>query len=582
MLFSKIWMALLAVAATAALALAFVAPKPLSRMAVQASAHELDRAQHVAELMLRLEARDWIDTAAKMARDRQVAALLEEVNNAPDQAARIKAKLEARLLDLSAMLPPAVRPELMIATDARGKQIFRMGPGEDDYTPGKHGLVGYPLVEAALRGFTRDDTWNVGGKLLLTAGAPVIDQARARYVGAVVLGEAVDGAFARRFKRQLGGGEVAFFLRGVLVGATLESRELAQLPGVYATAERKQEVAARGRTATLPLETGGPPRHFVIMTPLPGQGRLQGAFYAVVGRAAPPLELPGVLGKLGDGDLGWRALPWPLLAGCVVVALVFGLALLYWEVNAPLRRFEGELQKLAAGSAGRLKRSTFTGPYRRMAEAVNAALSARVAAADPAPGAPAARSSEDVLAQLKERLPDFDEMDGFDTVVDFPDEAEIGGEVDPEEAATEVIAPLPERAAGSAAAGGGDQRSLDELRDSAQREADSAAATPPADEQSAEEADTRPSRESEELARAIEAKEREAAELKAYVKEIYRDFVETKRSCGEDPGKVTFKRFEAKLMANRQVLLERFKCKTVKFKVYVKDGKAALKATPVK
>jgi len=45
---------------------------------------------------------------------------------------------------------------------------------------------------------------------------------------------------------------------------------------------------------------------------------------------------------------------------------------------------------------------------------------------------------------------------------------------------------------------------------------------------------------------------------------------------------LTLERFEAKLQQNRQSLLERYKCKSVKFQVYIKDGKAAIKATPVK
>ncbi|MGZ3407763.1 MAG: MXAN_5187 C-terminal domain-containing protein, partial [Polyangia bacterium] len=64
-------------------------------------------------------------------------------------------------------------------------------------------------------------------------------------------------------------------------------------------------------------------------------------------------------------------------------------------------------------------------------------------------------------------------------------------------------------------------------------------------------------------------------------RQVYRDFIETKQACGESTDGITFDKFSGKLRSNRQQLITRYACKTVKFQVYVKDGKAALKATPV-
>jgi hypothetical protein len=41
-------------------------------------------------------------------------------------------------------------------------------------------------------------------------------------------------------------------------------------------------------------------------------------------------------------------------------------------------------------------------------------------------------------------------------------------------------------------------------------------------------------------------------------------------------------KFSEKLIKNRQDLMAKTGCRDVKFTVYVKDGKAALKATPIK
>jgi hypothetical protein len=68
----------------------------------------------------------------------------------------------------------------------------------------------------------------------------------------------------------------------------------------------------------------------------------------------------------------------------------------------------------------------------------------------------------------------------------------------------------------------------------------------------------------------------------AHFKEVFDKFVETKKQCGEPTTGLTLERFAVKLRKNTSDLKARYKCRTVKFQVYVKNGKAALKATPVK
>jgi hypothetical protein len=67
-----------------------------------------------------------------------------------------------------------------------------------------------------------------------------------------------------------------------------------------------------------------------------------------------------------------------------------------------------------------------------------------------------------------------------------------------------------------------------------------------------------------------------------YWREIYADFLSIKKQCGESITNLTFERFAAKLQKNQDELIQRFQCKGVKFQVYIKEGKAALKATPIK
>jgi hypothetical protein len=65
---------------------------------------------------------------------------------------------------------------------------------------------------------------------------------------------------------------------------------------------------------------------------------------------------------------------------------------------------------------------------------------------------------------------------------------------------------------------------------------------------------------------------------------VYDEFIRTKRECGEPTDGLTFEKFQQTLKKNRDALMQRHGCKRVKFSVYVnvKEGRASLKATPVR
>ena len=67
-----------------------------------------------------------------------------------------------------------------------------------------------------------------------------------------------------------------------------------------------------------------------------------------------------------------------------------------------------------------------------------------------------------------------------------------------------------------------------------------------------------------------------------HFREVFDQFVRTKQECGEPTSGLTFDKFVTTLRKNRDQIVSRHGAKTVRFTVYKKDGKAALKATPVK
>lgn len=67
-----------------------------------------------------------------------------------------------------------------------------------------------------------------------------------------------------------------------------------------------------------------------------------------------------------------------------------------------------------------------------------------------------------------------------------------------------------------------------------------------------------------------------------HYREIYQRFVEVRAECAEPVDDLTYDKFTAKLAQSRDAVMAKHTCTDVRFQVYVKNGKAALKATPVK
>lgn len=63
---------------------------------------------------------------------------------------------------------------------------------------------------------------------------------------------------------------------------------------------------------------------------------------------------------------------------------------------------------------------------------------------------------------------------------------------------------------------------------------------------------------------------------------VYSEFIALKKQCGEATAQLTFEKFKGTLQRNKDALVARHGCERVRFTVYVKEGKAALKASPVK
>ncbi len=74
---------------------------------------------------------------------------------------------------------------------------------------------------------------------------------------------------------------------------------------------------------------------------------------------------------------------------------------------------------------------------------------------------------------------------------------------------------------------------------------------------------------------------KQSPELESSLEAIFGDFREAKSRCGEATAALDYLRFRERLLRTRRTLIDRFACSDVHFRVYVKEGKAALKAAPI-
>lgn len=63
---------------------------------------------------------------------------------------------------------------------------------------------------------------------------------------------------------------------------------------------------------------------------------------------------------------------------------------------------------------------------------------------------------------------------------------------------------------------------------------------------------------------------------------LYREFITIKKKCGEPTAGFTYEKFLAAVNKNREQIIKRHNAKDVRFSVYEKNGKAALKAKPLR
>jgi hypothetical protein len=548
MLLTRFWIAVVALVLGAAVFVLYLATSMFDRAGARAMGEQLSADSQVVSWYLKDDARSRAAQLVKFAVSSDIQKYLAKSSESEDKVpAEARDKIAAELKKINAEVDPDFAFDAVFAVDQHGRVVAQLG-----YEQGateNFELGGYPVVADGLHGNIRDDTL-VLDRMYRVVARPVEYDLGQLPAGAIVGARIVDDRFARELSGRTGAA-VAFYTSGQRVASAspkgFDRTTLDAIVGDLDKLDQDADYTEKGRSNVRIL--GGAVG--VVYARLPGEAWELGAGYAV-GRLPSAVGSPfGFFQKADDTDK--KAVNVPIVAGVVLLVLVLGIAFSLLEHTRPLNVFRAEAEKLAAGTVDQLAPSKFRGTYRKIAGDVNDGID-KVAAKGGVP-----RRAADLEKVLGD-LPAQPAMSAFS----FPGDSQAPSDVPAPAPKPVPSAPrreLPKPPGGAPPPPSSGPISASEISVTEASVAQRRPGPPP-----------RPG------APPPSSSGDEGAEWQ----KVFEDFVALKQQCGENVDGFTYEKFEQTLIKNRDTLVKRHGAKRVKFSVYVKDGKAALKASPLK
>jgi hypothetical protein len=526
-----------------------IATSMYNRAGARAMGEALSSDSQVVAWYLRDDARQRAGRLIQFGVDPDIAKSLQKSTDSeakvPEEA---KDKLLGALKRVNASIPKDEQFDAVFAVDQAGRVVAHLGyeqaSGMSDFE-----LGGYPVVADALRGYVRDDTL-ILDRIYRVVARPVEYDMGSLPAGAIIGARIVDDAFARELSARTGAA-IAFYANGerAASGAPdgFQTGQLDQIVGDMSSLEQDPEYKDKGRSKVRTI--GGVLG--VQYSRLPGEAWQLGAGFAV---ARLPVAVAGLFGfftTADDKDKQQANLPFAI--AIAVAAAAIGILLSVFEHTRPIAIFKNEAQRLAKGESDQLQPSRLRGVFRKIASDLNDGMDQVIAKG----GGP--RRGPADMKQVLGNIPDQPQMSAFS----FPG--------DPASMPTPALAPVsravpnvpanPKLPRPPARPGGPPAALLDSTLSSEEGSEPRRVPSPPA--------------------RPGAGPASNAAEELTEWHAVFQDFVGLKQQCGESTDGFNYDKFEQTLKKKNEELLSRHGAKRVKFSVYVKEGKAALKASPI-
>lgn len=559
-MFSRFWYFVLAAVAAAAMAAAYLVQATTHRSSEQSLDEALRRDRFEVELWMSLDDHARIDAIGPMTTNADVKAVITEANARAANAAvpaGSKQHLEATLTQLNRQLAEGAA-DILVALDHTGAIVAQIGGGA---VPANATLHDLDFVASALGGDAKSAIWMRDGQPLRAAARPVFSGGSV--IGVIVHAMTIDDDLARRLAEHVAGSSIGFFHGSHIVASAsaegAQSTDRASMQGSLEAARTNPELRTNGRTGLVELPTGAKS----IYALFPGQPA-DGALGFVVARPSTTTSSPfGTLASAPSQDVA--GLPWPAILGVPLLCAVLGIVILMFEREKPLTAFVAEVRRIADGTAQKVASASLKGQFRILAEDINAGLERAGASADAS-----ARKSQSLDHLLGSTAPSA--APAF-----FP----------PQQAAP---APEPKRASAPA------EMPITSPPPAARAPAPPAPAPaappPPAPVPVASQAISMPpgadmdddddgaTTVAQIPAELLSALHQDNQEEDRHFRETYDEYIRIREQCGEPTKGLTFEKFVGTLRKTKDQIVAKHGSSKVRFTVYIKEGKAALKASP--
>jgi hypothetical protein len=545
MVLSRFWYLILSLSLAAAAGILFVAQSFYNRNSERTLTESLQADSSAVSWYMKDDARNRASALLPVSLDPDLRDGLSKASDADEVKKEDRAKVKKALTKVVGEIPEELKFTAVWAVDADGRVLGDVGwQHSEDWN-----LGGYSVVADALAGWIRDDTWILKEKLYRVVARPVVGSLGGAPVGAVVGITAVDNVYAQAVSSRTGAA-VAFYAMGSRVsngapeGFPAGDFDVLQsdLKETAATEEYEQKGRSKVRR---PRDDLG-----LVYARIPGEAWDQGSGY-VVARKVTTLRSPlDFFQKAEQSDTD--AAPRSVLVGIGLGLGILGILFSIFEHTLPLRTFRKEAHRFAEAKTDTLAPSRFRGLYKKIAADINDGVDKVLSK-----GGITRRAAD--LEQVIGPLPAQPQMSAF-AVPGDPAAAPAAAPEPRPSSERRVPGPPPKPSAGgapAARASGDGPRPPPRPPGKSDDDEISAASGPV----------TAPSGPTDEL-----------AEWRG----VYEEFLKVKKQCGEPTESLTFDKFKGTLERNKSALVSRHNCTGVKFTVYVKDGKAALRAAPLK
>ncbi len=518
----KFWTILLAVCIGIMLSVVLLGKDLVNRERVDSSKEILYKELTKVEIALKLNARSRLDALSSVSMDPGVRRMLLAATVNGGKKAKVRGEL-LRALRKRNKAMGKYKADLLIALDIRGEVVCQVGKNESEYG---YKLSGFPSVDAALRGYLRDDVWKMNNDVYAIVTRPVIEQAR--YVGVLVHAVKVSNKFVTSLNPSL---QFAFFSGSMIValggsaGADLVKAQGANIaePLDRVLSSKKYQQDGYSEVQTITTQDG---EFLSIYAAIKGEAAKNNVGFALVVPIVFMESPTEFFDTAGTQDIDALPIGWIIVLGLFIIAV--GLGGIYLEGERPAKKLLKNISALEqADPKDQLNIYLYRRNIRKIAAAVNGLVDYKIK-----------HLLEDEGVGLKPNI---------DSILGKKNGSRLSAASfkfsEPSSADVPSVPPA------------------DKLPPPLTMGAPAAAAAPPS---------------------GSPVKALSAEEEQRYFETTYEKFIALKKQLGEPTEQLTYERFLGTIKKNRDTLIARYKCEQVQFEVYEKDGKASLKAIPMK